>query len=258
MSEIIWQSLVASLVVNIGMFFVAFKNKTDKLTDISYALTFFLIACFALFRSSSDVVSQAIFVAVTIWSTRLGGFLLYRVWKKGKDARFDQMRGSFIKFGRFWLLQGITVWVVMLGPVMLISNIGKDRPFSASLLMGLLVFSLGLLIESIADVQKYNFSLVKSNKEKWIQEGVWKYSRHPNYFGEMLVWLGLFMAGLQYYSGVETAVAFISPLFIFCLLMFVSGVPILERNADKKWGSDPEYKKYKKRTSLIVLLPNKK
>lgn len=258
MRQILIQSLIASLVINLTMFFVAFKNKTDKLTDISYALTFFLLACFAMFKSTGDVVTQTIFVAVSVWATRLGGFLLYRVWQKGKDSRFDEMRNSFLQFGRFWLLQGITVWVVMLGPILLLNHIGKDREIEVSLFLGILIFVLGLIIESVADVQKYQFSLVKSNKNKWIQEGIWKYSRHPNYLGEMLVWSGLFIAGIQYFNLSQALVAVISPIFIFCLLMFVSGVPILERNADKKWGDNPEYKAYKKRTSLILLLPNKK
>lgn len=241
-----------AVVLNLLLFLVAYRLRSDKLTDISYALTFIILAGIAFSLSSQSLYHVLLLVMVGVWAVRIGGFLLYRVVKKGKDRRFDGMREDFLRFGKFWLVQGVTVWVVLLAALW---GFQSESELNWLMAVGGGVWALGLLIESAADFQKYAFSQDRSNKGKWIESGVWKYSRHPNYFGEILVWVGVYIVAAQSLDALQSLVALVSPLFIAILLLFISGVPILEKSADKKWGSLPAYQRYKRRTSLIVPLP---
>ena len=248
-------ALLVSLSINVTMFLVAFKMQSDKLTDISYAATFATIALWGYFTSEQTSFHLVLLVMVCLWALRLGGFLLYRVIKVGKDARFDGMRESFTKFGKFWLAQAVTVWVVMLPAIFAFNT---DFKWDNSIVIGLALWVVGLVCEAIADWQKFAFSRNPSNKNKWIDTGIWKYSRHPNYFGEILVWVGVYLYVFLSLSTLEAYVARISPLFIMVLLLFVSGIPILEKSADKRWGDKKEYREYKRRTSVLIPLPKLK
>lgn len=255
MDTLIWSALVLSVGINLVMFLPAFYFKTDKLTDISYAVTFAVLALFGVVQGNTSTSRLILFAMISVWALRLGGFLLYRVWQKGKDSRFDEMREHFWKFGRFWLLQGVTVWVVMLSAILAFS----EESMSANVLsiIGLAIWATGLVIETVADWQKFKFSQNPKNEGTWIDEGIWQYSRHPNYFGEMSVWIGVYLFCLANLSGYQVWLGLLSPLYIIGLLLFVSGVPILEKSADKKWGDDKKYQQYKKRTSILIPLPKK-
>jgi steroid 5-alpha reductase family enzyme len=231
------ETLLFALGFNILMFIPAFLFKTDKLTDMSYSLTFIALISY-IFISKADVSgSWILFLMILLWALRLGIFLFVRIHKQKKDDRFDTMRNSFFKFLGFWLLQGITVWIVLI-PAILFD--GKYY------LVGIVIWFIGVLIESIADIQKFMFKNKSKNKEKFIQSGLWYYSRHPNYFGEILTWIGVYI-----FSGIWLW-GLVSPIYISLLLLFVSGIPILEQKADKKWGKSKEYRSYKKKTSLLI------
>ncbi len=245
------------MVFNLALFVVAYLYKTDRLTDISYALTFIALAWFAFHNGGPTTGRTAQLLAtclVTLWAVRLGGFLLFRVWKNKRDKRFDGVREHFWKFGRFWLAQGLSVWVILL-PVLLYMHSSHEVKITPAYICGAIIWLGGLLLETVADAQKYRFSRNPANKGTWIDQGVWHWSRHPNYFGEMLVWTGLWIMTAGSLSWQQKAVSVAGPLFIILLLRFVSGVPPLEASADKRWGSDPHYVRYKQRTSLIVPLP---
>lgn len=242
--------LGVALGINLAMFLVAFKLQTDKLTDISYAVTFIVLSLTALLLGEPDAAKIIGVAMVCTWAVRLGGFLLYRVSKVGKDSRFDEIRGNFKKFLWFWISQGFSVWVILL-PILLLAA-SKHTAFSALSILGLLIWAGGLALEAVADFQKFWFSSDPQNKGKWIDEGVWSVSRHPNYFGEIAVWVGVYLFAV---SGLETwqvVVAIASPLFITSLLLFVSGIPKLEKSADERWGDKAAYREYKRRTSLLV------
>lgn len=249
--------LVVSLVINLSMFLIAFRLQSDKLTDISYAVTFATIAIWGFVNSSHTWYHLLLMIMVLIWATRLGSFLLYRVIKNGKDARFDAMRGNFIKFGKFWLAQAVTVWVMMI-PSMFAFASSAQSSSTVLLVVGLSLWAIGLICEGTADIQKLVFSSNPNNKKKWIESGIWKYSRHPNYFGEILVWIGVYCSALVTLSSLQSTVGLVSPLFITILLLFISGVPILEKSADKRWGDNASYRRYRARTSLLIPLPRKK
>lgn len=241
---------IAALGLNVLMFVPAFIYKTDKLTDISYALTFILLVLFAYARSTQTWPHALLALLVVWWGVRLGGFLLMRVWKKGKDVRFDGMRENFFKFLRFWVLQGMTVFVVLIG-VLEFMRVGSPQVTLLSW-MGALIFTAGLFIESTADLQKWHFSQDAKNKGKWIESGIWSKSRHPNYLGEMMVWIGIYLYVLPSLVGQQWLIALSSPAYIILLLLFVSGIPMLEKSADKKWGSDKNYQAYKKRVPVLI------
>lgn len=233
------------------MFIPAYLFRTDKLTDISYALTFVFVALFGYINSPMNFPYVVLLVMVCLWATRLGGYLLIRVNKLGKDNRFDGMRENFWKFLQFWLLQGVTVFVVMIPSSIYFTstNLTTNSIFSY---LGAAIWLFGLVIEGLTDYQKYKFINNPANKDKWIDSGVWKYSRHPNYFGEILVWVGVYLYVFPAFGITEAVIGLVSPGFIFFLLVFVSGIPILEKSADKRWGSNPDYLNYKKNTPVLV------
>lgn len=249
MLKILLVTLILSLVLNLIFFIFAFKNKTDKFTDITYSMSFILITLIVYYHSNRNVFSVLATFMVLIWAIRLGGFLLYRVVKNGKDNRFDVMRENFFSFAKFWMGQAIVAWALMI-PIIILSSSTKN--FSLFSILGIIIWLIGLIIESLADFQKYIFRLNPKNKNKWINSGLWRYSRHPNYFGEILVWVGIYIFSLPALSILGKAVALISSLLIILLLRYVSGVPLLEKSGDKKWGNNPDYIKYKKATNLII------
>ncbi|MDA1079572.1 MAG: DUF1295 domain-containing protein [bacterium] len=240
---------------NLFLFLPAYFLRTDKLTDISYALTFIILSVYGLLIGGITTAKLLVAVLAVLWAVRLGSYLLYRIHKIGRDVRFDERRNSFVSFGSFWLLQGVTVWVVL---VPLLLFLQKSNPSLNTLsYIGMIVWLFGLCVESIADWQKFQFKSNKKNKGRWIDVGIWQYSRHPNYFGEILVWVGVYLSVFSALSGSEAVFGLVSPVYIALLLLFVSGVPLLEKSADKKWGSNPKYQDYKKRTSVLILWPKK-
>lgn len=246
-------ALASSLSINFVLFIIAYRLQSDKLTDISYALSFFTIDIISLLHTNRyNLFSFIIFALPALWAVRIGVFLLIRVMKVGKDRRFDDIRTSFVRFGKFWLGQAITAWILMLPIVLALNRKGR---VSFLLILGAVIWLCGLLIEALADYQKFAFKLDKNNEGRWIQEGLWKYSRHPNYFGEILVWCGVYVSCFASLSSIGRLVGLASPLLITWVLLFVSGVPLLEKSADQRWGKLKDYKEYKQRTHLLAPLP---
>jgi steroid 5-alpha reductase family enzyme len=167
-----------------------------------------------------------------------------------KDSRFDGVRENFFKFLKFWLLQAIAVWVILLPSI---ATFSIESPILNILAyVGLAIYLLGLIIESFADYQKYTFINNEDNKGMWIDSGLWKYSRHPNYLGEMMVWIGVYIFTLSSLTGILPFIMLASPLFIILLLIFGSGIPMLEKSANKRWGDNPKYQEYKKRVGVLL------
>ena len=247
MINIIYFLLIA-LAFNLAMFAFAYRFKTDKLTDLSYALTFTFLAIVGFFSNNFSKFKLILCLMILLWAFRLGAFLFIRIRKIKKDRRFDGIRENFIKFFQFWFLQGITVWIILV-PSLILFNSSIHLTFFSWI--GFAIWFIGLTIETFADLQKYQFNK-KNREEKWISKGLWKYSRHPNYFGEICCWLGIYILAFSSLTNIQRLYSFISPLFITILLIFVTGLPKLEEYADKKWGKLKQYKEYKRKTSIIV------
>lgn len=253
MVSILFQSLVIALSINITLFLIAYRYKSDKLTDISYAISFVALDIFALFHTNKiNLYGFILFLLVAVWALRIGAFLLIRILRVGKDKRFDDLRNSFIKFGKFWVGQALTSWVLMLPLTLALYNGGKIG-FAA--MLGIALWFGGLTIEAIADYQKFAFKQTYTSKNVWIQSGLWKYSRHPNYFGEILVWVGIYVYCFTSLTLLEKVLGLSSPGLITAVLLFVSGVPILEKSAEKRWGNLASYKRYKSNSRLLMPIP---
>ena len=245
-------ALFISLGINFLFFLLANALKTDKFTDFTYGLTFTALAFLFLFKNQTFYRYQLLLmVMVVLWSIRLITYLLIRILKIKKDSRFNKIRENPLKFLQFWVFQGLTVWIVMLPSIFLL-NIKEPKPLNTIMVSGIIIWAFGLLIETISDWQKFGFKNNPKNKNLWIQSGLWKYSRHPNYFGEIILWTGISIIALPTMEGLKFVVL-ISPIFVYVLLTKISGIPMLEKSSDIKWKNDPSYIEYKKNTPVLFL-----
>ncbi|MCP4336966.1 MAG: DUF1295 domain-containing protein [Mycoplasma sp.] len=251
MELLIQLSIIFAISIGVNMFFfvIAFLVQKDLFTDITYASTFLITMIIQMAISHNYGINIIIaLILIALWSVRLGTFLFIRILKEKVDHRFDKMRGSFYKFFMFWLLQGITVFIVAM-PSYMVTIFGKDE-FNLLSLIGIIGAAISLLFETIADIQKYRY-YSKGNK-KFIDYGLWKISRHPNYFGEYMFWIFNFVFVVLSTNNPLIWISIVGPLFILTLLYFVSGLPLLEKVMYKKFGEDEQYKKYLSKTPRIV------
>jgi steroid 5-alpha reductase family enzyme len=255
--NIFLETLVISFVIQILFFTLAASFKTDKVTDLSCGLTFIILAWYVYLSSGNYFASQLLLVLmITAWGLRLAIYLFIRILKTGKDRRFDGIRENFSKFAKFWTFQAFAVWAIMLPSIYLL-NLSRDLGSNIISNFGILVWVVGLTIETVADRQKFVFKNDPKNKGKWIESGIWKYSRHPNYFGEMMLWWGIFIFTLPLQSGLSWLTV-AGPIFITSILLFVSGIPPLEKKYDERYKGNKDYQSYKSKTSILFPLPSKR
>jgi steroid 5-alpha reductase family enzyme len=235
-------------------FIPAFLRQTEKFFDITGSLTYISVAALAvLLGPPVDGRSLLVLALVVIWAARLGIFLYRRIHKAGKDARFDEIKPSFARFLITWTLQGLWVSFTLAAALAAITTTTRE-PLGLFALIGALVWAFGFAIEVVADLQKSRFRADPANKGRFINTGLWAWSRHPNYFGEIVLWIGMAIIAVPVLSGWQW-VTLISPVFVTLLLTRVSGVPMLEKRADEKWGGQPDYEAYKQRTPVLVPRP---
>ncbi len=233
------------------VFIPAYLQQTEKFFDLTGSITYIsVISIAALLSTGMDVRSVLLWALVVIWAFRLGTFLFRRIRKAGKDDRFDELKPSFIRFLNVWTIQGLWVTFTMAAALVAITT-KNHKALDIFAIIGFLVWVLGFSIEIAADTQKSRFSANPVNKGKFIQSGLWSRSRHPNYFGEIVLWAGVAVIALPVLQGWQW-IAMISPVFVTLLLTRVSGVPLLEKKADQKWGGQADYEAYKKSTSILI------
>lgn len=243
----------AAAVIDVGVNLVGFvlssSLQTEKLYDMFGSLSFLSISLLALFSVPGLAAKQLVLCGcVIIWALRLGSFLVVRVFKTGGDKRFDGVKTNPGRFAIFWTLQAIWVYVTLL-PFLFALSASSVGPLGVVDTIGLSLWTLGFAVESIADVQKFKFKM--DGVGDFITTGIWKYSRHPNYFGEMVLWWGLYLVCLPSLKGAQHLAA-CSPLFVSMLISFVSGIPPLERSANKRFGDNQTYLAYKDRTPVLI------
>lgn len=233
------------------VFVPSFLAKTEKFYDLTGGLTYLTAILIGIaFAPELDLRSIILAALVSIWAIRLASFLFLRIHKAGKDGRFDDLKTSFLRFLLAWTLQGLWVTFTIAAALAAITSPVKQELGWLSYL-GLIVWVTGFGFEAVADAQKSAFKADPKNKGKFIRSGLWSISRHPNYFGEIVLWIGVAMIALPVLEGWQYA-TLVSPVFVTLLLTKISGVPILEKNADKKWGGEPEYETYKKNVPVLV------
>ena len=233
------------------VFIPAYLRQTEKFFDLTGSLTYISITSIALLLSAAlDARAILVGVLVVIWAIRLGTFLFGRIRKAGKDDRFDEIKPDFFRFLNVWTIQGL--WVTFTAAAALVTITSANRKeLDLFAVVGLLLWLIGFTVEVTADAQKSRFNADPKNKGKFINIGLWSRSRHPNYFGEIVLWLGIAVIALPVLQGWQW-IALISPLFVTLLLTRVSGIPLLEKKSDQKWGGQPDYEEYKKKTPVLI------
>lgn len=248
--------ILVAFVIQWIAFIPAYLMKTEKFFDLTGSITYLSVMILAVALAPvRDLRSWVVLVLVATWALRLGIFLFLRIKKAGEDQRFREIKQSFGRFLQTWTIQGL--WVTFsLAAALVVVTSQKRVPLDGFLAAGVLVWLIGFTIEVVADSQKSRFKADPDNQGKFIQSGLWSWSRHPNYFGEIVLWVGVMIIALPVLEGWQW-VSLISPIFITILLTRISGVPLLEKRADEKWGGQPDYESYKANTSVLVPLPPK-
>ena len=238
------------------IFIPSYIFETEHYFDLTGSLTYVSVTLLAiLFTVDISLRDVLLALFVWIWAFRLGSFLFIRVKKAGSDGRFDLMKKDFWWFLMTWTIQGLWVFLTL---AMALAAITSESKMAIDIfaVVGTFIWIFGFSIEVIADQQKTNFKDDPANKDKFINVGLWSWSRHPNYFGEMVLWIGIALIAFPVLIGWQL-VALISPIFVIFLLTRISGVTMLESRGYKKWGDDEEYKNYIKNTSVLIPLPPK-
>ncbi|NLF11696.1 MAG: DUF1295 domain-containing protein [Anaerolineaceae bacterium] len=235
-------------------FIPAYLRQDESFFDLTGSLTYITVTILAVALSSVvDGRSILLLALVVVWAARLGTFLFRRVRKAGKDARFDDIKPSFIRFLNTWTLQGLWITFTLAAALAAITtNTRKELGLFA--VAGFLVWLFGFAMEVVADLQKSRFRADPKNKGKFINTGLWAWSRHPNYFGEIVLWVGVAIIALPVLRGWQW-ITLISPVFVALLITRISGVPILEKRADEKWGGQQDYEAYKAQTPVLIPRP---
>ena len=225
--------------------------QTERFYDLTGSATYIAVTLGAVAAASQPTGAQwLIALMIFIWAARLGSFLFRRIHAAGGDQRFDQIKVSSSPFFVAWTLQG--TWVVMTSCAAVTAILSPEQPpLGPVYIVGAVMWGTGFTIEVVADRQKSRFRADPANADRFINVGLWARSRHPNYFGEILLWAGIAVMVIPYLSGTQWVVM-LSPLFVYALLTRVSGIPTLARRGQQLWGDDPDYQAYLKNTPTLL------
>jgi len=254
---IIWLAVGGAYLIQWIAFIIAFAQKSEKFYDLTGSLTYITITTTAvLLIPEIDDRAVLLLVLVVVWAARLGTFLFNRIMEQGKDDRFDEIKVSFTRFLLTWTLQGL--WVTFTSAAALTAiTTSTRRPLGWVALIGLVIWAFGFVFELISDAQKSAFKANPDNKGKFIRSGLWAWSRHPNYFGEIVIWIGVAIIALPVLRG-WALLALISPVWVIIQLTVISGVPMLEKKAEKRWGDQQDYQEYRDSTPVLIPRPPSK
>ena len=225
--------------------------RSERFYDLTGSITYIAVTLVAIsVATTPSGVQWLIAIMIFLWAGRLGSFLFRRIHAAGGDQRFDRIKVSSSRFFVAWTLQG--AWVVMTSCAALTAILSAEQPpVGAIYVIGAVMWTTGFAIEVIADRQKSRFREDPGNEDQFINAGLWARSRHPNYFGEILLWAGIAVMAIPYLSGTQWVVM-LSPLFVYALLTRLSGIPTLARRGQELWGDDPSYQAYLANTPRLL------
>ena len=254
--DLVQETVLIVFVIQWVLFIPAYLLQTEKFYDLAGSFTYIFAVLFVFYKSGEnllkyDIGNLILSIVIIIWALRLGSFLFKRIKKAGEDKRFKEIKKSPTRFFMTWSLQGM--WVSVCSACAL-TALANPNGVQTNLLFycGLFTFLTGFILEIIADTQKSKFRSIPENKDRFINSGLWSLSRHPNYLGEIILWLGITIMSISALSGWQY-VTLISPIFTYVLLVYVSGVRLLEASGKKKWGHLENYKKYLKNTPALII-----
>ena len=252
--ELVFNAVFLAFAIQWIAFIPAYIFQTEKFYDLTGSLTYLLVIWYSLTLSSDQFTNLnganiVIVLLISLWAIRLGSFLFMRIHHDGEDKRFRSIKPSASQFFMTWTLQGLWVSLCSMCALTAISS-NTGIVTNAFFYIGLALFILGFTIEVMADMEKSAFKANQENKDKFITTGLWARSRHPNYFGEIVLWTGIAVMSFSSLQGLQY-LTLISPIFTYLLLVYVSGVRMLEARGDLKWGDDPDYQNYKKSTPTL-------
>lgn len=252
--ELVNYAIILSFLFQWTLFIPAYLLQTEKFFDISGSINFIVITAYIYYNSfleyGFNLGNLILSLLIVIWAIRLGSFLFFRIKKDGEDKRFREIKPSPTKFFMTWTLQGTWVSICSLCAITGMSS-DKGMIINTLFCLGLVIFIFGFTIEVIADYQKTKFRKNPKNKNNFITSGLWSYSRHPNYLGEISLWTGIAIISFSSLSDWQY-VSLISPIFIYILLVHISGINFLESSSNKKWGHLKTYKEYIKKTPKLL------
>ena len=254
--ELVFNAVFLAFAIQWIAFIPAYIFQTEKFYDLTGSLTYLLVIWYSLTLSSDQFTNLnganiVIVLLISLWAIRLGSFLFMRIHHDGEDKRFRSIKPSASQFFMTWTLQGLWVSLCSMCALTAIST-NTGIVTNAFFYIGLALFIFGFAIEVMADMEKSAFKANQENKDKFITTGLWARSRHPNYFGEIVLWTGIAVMSFSSLEGLQY-LTLISPIFTYLLLVYVSGVRMLEARGDLKWGDDLEYQEYKKRTPVLFI-----
>lgn len=230
----------AVVLLNLVAFVPAALSRTERYYDLVGAAST-LLSTAILLTGAADLTALLFAIPPILWASRLGMFLAQRAHREG-DARFDEIKVRPARFLVAWALQSL--WVNLTNLAVTVAMAHPAPPAIGVIeVVGLLIWGFGFTVEVIADRQKSAFRAAPENRGRFIDVGLWSIVRHPNYAGEITAWVGLFVASVPRLHGAGW-LAILSPLFVFLLLRFGSGIPLLEARGKAKWGDDPAYARH--------------
>ena len=242
-----------AVLIQFAIFLPSFIFQTEKFYDLTGSLTFISVTSIAYFSlDNPSTIDTILYLYVIVWAGRLGIFLFRRIIKDGKDERFDKAKKKFFWFLQYWM--GQAAWVVFTAGASILAILSPvEVELEVIAFIGIFLWWSGFLIEVISDYQKRKFRETSDPKTEFISTGLWARSRHPNYFGEITLWVGMAVISLSSLSGIEYVTAIVSPLFVYLLLRKAEGVPMLERIADERYGELSDYQEYKANTPVLMM-----
>ncbi len=245
---------IGSFAVNWIVFIPAYRLQTERYYDLTGSATYIsLVAAAMVLNDELGLRACLLGGLVTVWAARLGSFLFSRVSRDGSDGRFDRIKPSFVRFSMAWTLQALWVFLTLSCALAAMTST-HQTPIGWVGIVGIAIWVLGFSIEVVADRQKSRFRADPANRDQFIQSGIWAWSRHPNYFGEIMLWLGIAILALPALEGGQL-ITLISPVFVYVLLTRISGIPLLESRGKRRWGHDPAYVAYRERTPTLFPRP---